>query len=204
MKGTSLIVNVVLFIAVIVLFILHFAGNNKGDAVAKVKNVEAKGGLKIAYVKADSVVLNYDLSQDLHNEFTKKQEAYTNEYGKKRQSFEKEVAAFQEKYQRGGFLTKERAQQEQDRLVSKENEIKKLDQELSTKLATIQQENSQKIMTNLSDFLKRYNEKAGYDYILTESSILLGPDTNNITSEVLSALNEEYNAQKDSSEEETK
>ena len=60
-------------------------------------------GLRIAYVKADSVVLNYKLSEDLHDDFTKKQEAYTSEYGTKRQAFEKEAASFQEKVLRTEF-----------------------------------------------------------------------------------------------------
>ncbi|NLA41084.1 MAG: hypothetical protein GX874_06700, partial [Smithella sp.] len=47
--------------------------------------------------------------QALEDEFAKKQEAYNTEFGTKRQSFEKEAAAFQEKLQRGGFLTEQRA-----------------------------------------------------------------------------------------------
>lgn len=193
MKGTSLIVSVVLFVAVVVLYVLHFTGSSTGSG-AEIKAAAGVpgGGLKIAYIKADSVLLNYNLSEDLHNEFTKKQEAYTTEYGTKRQSFEKEAAAFQEKLQRGGFLTEQRAVQERDRLLGKEQEIQKLDQELSTKLAEIQQTNNNKILENLMDYLEQYNEKAGYDYILNGANVLIGPETTNITSEVLEALNAEY------------
>lgn len=193
MKGTSLIVSVVLFVAVVVLYVLHFTGSSAGNG-AEIKAAAGVpgGGLKIAYIKADSVLLNYNLSEDLHNEFTKKQEAYTTEYGTKRQSFEKEAAAFQEKLQRGGFLTEQRAVQERDRLLGKEQEIQKLDQELSTKLAEIQQTNNNKILENLMDYLEQYNEKAGYDYILNGANVLIGPETTNITSEVLEALNAEY------------
>ncbi|WP_297091533.1 OmpH family outer membrane protein [uncultured Draconibacterium sp.] len=197
MKGTSLVVSVVLFVAVIVLYVLHFTGQGAGEGVSiKAAAETSAGGLKIAYIKADSVILNYNLSEDLHDEFTKKQEAYTSEYGTKRQSFEKEAAAFQEKLQRGGFLTEQRAVQERDRLVGKEQEIVKLDQELSTKLAEIQQGNNTKILENIMDYLERYNEKAGYDYILNGTNVLIGPEANNITADVLKALNEEYAAQK--------
>lgn len=205
MKGTSLIVSVVLFIAVAILYVLHFTGGTKtNETNVSAKRAGSTGGLKIAYVKADSVLLNYDLTQDLHDEFSKKQEAYTTEYGKKRQAFEKEATAFQEKLQRGGFLTKERAQQEHDRLVGKEKEITNLDQELSTKLAGIQQENNQKVLDNLMNYLKKYNETAGYDYILNGANVLIGPDTENITTVVLNALNEKYNSEKDNATEETK
>lgn len=198
MKGSSLIVSVVLFVAVAVLYVLHFTGGSQespNNSVARSQS-GAEGGLKIAYVKADSVILNYDLAQDLHDDFTKKQEAYTTEYGTKRQSFEKDAAAFQEKLQRGGFLTEQRAVQERDRLLGREQEIQKLDQELSAKLAEIQQTNNQKILDNLLDYLERYNETAHYDYIFNSADVLIGDEAHNITAEVLKALNEEYSAQK--------
>lgn len=198
MKGSSLIVSIVLFVAVAVLYVLHFTGVEKSSHPNIPADSESgsNGGLRIAFVKADSVILNYDLSQDLHDEFTKKQEAYTNEYGTKRQSFEKEAAAFQEKLQRGGFLTEQRAVQERDRLAGKEQEIMKLDQELSAKLADFQQQNNQQILGKLMDYLKEYNQTAHYDYILNGADVLIGDEGHNITAEVLKALNEEYSSTK--------
>ncbi|WP_167606063.1 OmpH family outer membrane protein [Maribellus sediminis] len=198
MKGSSLVVSAILFVAVAVLYVLHFTGNGNNTQSSQVRssNGESAGGLRIAYVKADSVILNYELSQDLHDDFTKKQEAYTTEYGTKRQLFEKEAAAFQEKLQRGGFLTEQRAVQERDRLMGKEQEILKLDQELSNKLAELQQANNQQILDKLMDYLKKYNETAQYDYIFNGADVLIGNEAHNITGEVLTALNEEYKASK--------
>lgn len=198
MKGSSLVVSAILFVAVAVLYVLHFTGNGSNTQSSQVRssNGEFAGGLRIAYVKADSVILNYELSQDLHDDFTKKQEAYTTEYGTKRQLFEKEAAAFQEKLQRGGFLTEQRAVQERDRLMGKEQEILKLDQELSNKLAELQQANNQQILDKLMDYLKKYNETAQYDYIFNGADVLIGNEAHNITGEVLTALNEEYKASK--------
>jgi outer membrane protein len=198
MKGSSLIISVILFVAVAVLYVLYFtgSGNNAEQSPVKNSNGGSTGELKIAYVKADSVILNYDLSQDLHDEFSKKQEAYTTEYGTKRQNFEKEAAAFQEKLQRGGFLTEQRAVQERDRLMGKEQEILKLDQELSNKLAEIQQANNKKILDKLMAYLEEYNKNAQYDYIFNGANVLIGDEAHNITAEVLKALNEEYNADK--------
>jgi outer membrane protein len=198
MKGPSLIVSVVLFLAVVVLYVLHFAGegNNEHGTVTENNTVGQSDGLRIAYVKADSVLLNYDLSQDLHDEFTKKQEAYTTEYGTKRQSFEKDAAAFQEKLQRGGFLTEQRAVQERDRLVGIEQEIVKMDQELSTKLAELQTENNKQVLDKLMEYLKELNAERNYDYIFNASNILIGDEADNITAEVLTVLNERYTATK--------
>ncbi|PIF05618.1 MAG: hypothetical protein CSA36_05945 [Draconibacterium sp.] len=193
MKGTSLIVSTILAIAVIVLYVLHFTGKNS-DKVAETGEIQTEmpGSLKIAYVKADSVILNYALAEDLHDEFTKKQEAFTNEYGSKRKSFERDAAAFQEKLQRGGFLTEQRAIQERDRLLGIEQEIAKMDQELSTKLADMQAANNQQILDSLMSCINKMNETNKYDYILNAANILSGREGDNITAEVLKVMNERY------------
>ena len=197
MKGTSLIVSIVLFVAVAVLYVLHFVGESSNEHGSEVENSDVinKGGLKIAYVKADSIILNYNLSQDLHDEFTKKQEAYTTEYGTKRQAFEKDAAAFQEKLQRGGFLTEQRAVQERDRLVGLEQEVLRMDQELSAKLADLQAENNKQLLDKLMDYLKEINADNKYDYIFNASNILIGDEAANLTGDVLKVLNERYAAE---------
>ncbi len=197
MKGTSLIVTIVLSVAVLVLYILHFGGKKTtefltGDPVVS----ERTDGLRIAYIKSDSLILNYELSEVLHDEFMKKQEAYTQEYGTKRQSFEREAAEFQQKLQRGGFLTEQRAIQERDRLLGREQEIMKLDQDLSTRLAEMQAANNKQIIDSLINYLKIFNETRKYDYILNAADVLIGPESDNITSEVLQAMNARYQASK--------
>jgi outer membrane protein len=197
MKGTSLIVSILLFLAIAVLYVLHFTGNNKDKSQAvNGQPAEEQKSLKFAYVKADSLILNYDLAQDLHDEFTKKQEAYTSEYGAKRKTFEQEAAEFQQKLQRGGFLTEQRAIQERDRLVNKEQEISKLDQELSSKLAEMQQANNQQLIDSLINYLKIYNVNRKFDYVFNSADILIGPEPSNITAEVLKQMNLRYQATK--------
>ena len=197
MKGTSLIVTILLSIALIVLYILHFTANKSGlPGSVSGQLSQTQHTLTVAYVKVDSLILNYDLAQNLHDEFTKKQEAFTSEYSSKRSAFEREATEFQQKLQRGGFLTEQRAMQERDRLVNKEQEITKLDQELSAKLAELQQANNQQLIDSLINFLKTYNLTKKYDYILNSGEVLLGPETSNITREVLQQMNSRYQAEK--------
>jgi outer membrane protein len=194
MKGTSLIVSIVLFVAVAVLYVLHFTGGSKNgkDLSSDNRTVIERGGLKIAYVKADSVILNYKLAEYLHDEFTKKQQAYAGEYASKRKSFEKDAASFQEKLQRGGFLSEDRAVQERNRLAGMEQEIMKMDQDLSAKLGEIQNTNSQQVLDSLLNCLKQFNVSKQYDYILNGSSILIGAEGDNITGDILRLMNEKY------------
>lgn len=197
MKNTSLILNLVLLVAVIIIYVLHFTSAKSSPAEeGRGEKTSQPGGLKIAYVKVDSLILNYDLAQELHDSFTKNQDAYTREYATRRSKFEEQAAAFQEKVQRGGFLTEQRAVQERDRLVGEEQEILKLDQELSGKLAEMQNANNQQLLDSIMNYLKTFNAERKYAYIFNSSGILIGDDAHNITKEVLSALNARYASKK--------
>ena len=193
MKNTSLVLIIVLFLAVGVLYILHFSGT-KSNGSGKRGGKEGNGSstLSIGYIKVDSLVVNYDFAQEMHDSFAKQQEAFTKEYGEKRSLFESQAASFQEKVQRGGFLSQERAAQERERLMGEEQKITKLDQELSQKLSQIQGENNKQLLDSIMNYVKIYNKDRKYSYILNSSDVLIGDESNNITKEILVELNARY------------
>lgn len=192
MKNTSLVLIVVLFIAVAGLYILHFSGSKNSSAKSGTNDGAGSGELNFAYIKLDSLVVNYDFAQEMHDGFTKQQEAYTKEYGEKRSRFESQASAFQEKVQRGGFLTQESAMKERDRLMGEEQQIGKLDQELSAKLAQIQSDNNKQLLDSVMNYLKIYNKNKKYNYILNAAEVLIGDESTNVTKEVLVGLNARY------------
>lgn len=197
MKNTSLILNLVLVVAVIVIYVLHFSSQNSNKVeTGKSEGVASNSDLSIAYVKVDSLIVNYDLAQELHDTFTKNQDAYTKEYAEKRSSFEKRAAAFQEKVQRGGFLTQDRAVQERDRLMGEEQEILSLDKELSAKLQEMQAGNNQQLIDSLMNYLNEFNADKKYSYIFNASDVLIGNESHNITKQVLDVMNTRYNKNK--------
>lgn len=194
MKNTSIVLFSVLFLLVAGLYILHFSGTK--SHVSGKSGVSESSDLTIAYIKVDSLAVNYDFAQEMHDGFVKQQEAFTKEYGEKRTRFESQAAAFQEKVQRGGFLSQERAMQERDRLMGEEQQITKLDQELSTKLAQIQTDNNKQLLDSIMSYLKIYNKDKKYSYILNAGEVLIGDETSNITKEVLVGLNARYSKAK--------
>jgi len=190
MKNTSSVLIVILFIAVAGIYILHFSGNKlNGSAKVGANAGGASTNLKIAYIKVDSLVVNYDFAQEMQETFAKQQEAYTKEYGEKRNRFESQAATFQEKVQRGGFLSQESAMQERNKLMSDEQQITKLDQELSTKLSQIQADNNKQLLDSLLTYLKIFNKDKKYTYILNAGDVLIGDETHNITKDVLVNMN---------------
>lgn len=188
----STIVLAVLGIAVVVLYALHFLGD-KGSLTQKgSENPQTAKSVSIAYVKMDSVLFTYALAKKLTSNLQLNQESFKKEYSLKRIKFEKEAATFQEKVQRGGFLTEERAKLEQERLVGQQQEIERLDYELTQKLNEMQGQINQQIVDSISSFLKSYNSDKKYDIILNSSSMLEGTPKFNITKDVADGLNKRY------------
>ena len=186
------IVNIVLAVAVAGLYIIYFTGNNKNKST---QTEMAKGtgkSLSIAYVKMDSMLYTYELAKKLNAEFSEKKEAFRKEYTDKRIKFERDAATFQEKVQRGGFLTEDRARQEQERLVGLQQEIQKLDNDLTQRLSEMQGQINQQIVDSISSYLKNYNEGKKYDFIINSASMLEGSPHYNITKEVTQGLNDRY------------
>lgn len=193
MKNTSLVLIVILFIAVAGIYILHFSGNkSNGSATEGATIGSASTELRIAYIKVDSLVVNYDFAVQMQEKFAKQQEAFTKEYGEKRNRFESQAEAFQEKVQRGGFLTQESAMAERNRLMGEEQQITKLDQELSAKLGQIQADNNKQLLDSLMTYLKIFNKDKKFTYILNAGEILIGDETHNITKDVLVNMNARY------------
>jgi outer membrane protein len=186
------IVNIVLAVAVAGLYIIYFTGNNKNKST---QTEMAKGtgkSLSIAYVKMDSMLYTYELAKKLNDEFSEKKEAFRKEYTDKRIKFERDAATFQEKVQRGGFLTEDRARQEQERLVGLQQEIQKLDNDLTQRLSEMQGQINQQIVDSISSYLKNYNETKKYDFIINSASMLEGSPQYNITKEITQGLNDRY------------
>jgi outer membrane protein len=188
----STIVSIVLGVSILVIYVLHFT---QSKSTTILKGYDKTGSVKpisMAYVKMDSVLFTYELAKKLQSNFLANQESYKKEYSAKRINFEKEAAAFQEKVQRGGFLTEERAKLEQERLVGQQQEIERLDYELTQKLNEMQSQINAQIVDSISSFLKSYNSDKRYDIILNSASMLEGTPEYNITKEVASGLNKRY------------
>lgn len=188
----STIVNIVLALAVAGLYIIYFTGNSKDKSTQTDMLKGTNKPLTIAYVKMDSMLFTYELAKKLNTEFSEKKEAFRREYTDKRIKFERDASKFQEKVQSGGFLTEERARQEQERLVGLQQEIQKLDADLTQKLSDMQAQINQQIVDSISSFLKNYNEVKKFDIIINSASMLEGSAQYNITKEVTQGLNDRY------------
>lgn len=197
MKNSPLsIVNLVLVIVVgAVSFTQLF--NKEEDSVneAQVSEQVATNPVKIAYVNVDSLLLNYNMSKDLNEELMQQSETARTDLSEKVRQLETEMVEFRRKLENNGFLSRERAEKENQRLGEKRQDLEILDKKLSNELRQRQQQVSEQLLTTITDFLENYNKTHDYELILSTTvggNVLYAKKGYDITNEVLSELNAEY------------
>lgn len=194
MKNLSIGLNVLLLIAVIVLYILHFSGNSKSTS-NQGGTVTVNADAKIVYINMDTLLNNYTQSRELNEAFLKKLEANRTELNIKVKNFDREAAEFRNKVENNGFMTRERAEQAQMDLMIKQQNLQKLQQEMTENAQREQMEINRKLYDAITNFLTEYNKAKGFQLILSTTlggNVLFAQEGFDITNEVVSQLNEQY------------
>ena len=194
MKNLSIGLNVLLLIAVIVLYILHFSGNSKSTSNQS-GTVTVNADAKIVYINMDTLLNNYTQSRELNEAFLKKLEANRTELNIKVKNFDREAAEFLNKVENNGFMTRERAEQAQMDLMIKQQNLQKLQQEMTENAQREQMEINRKLYDAITNFLTEYNKAKGFQLILSTTlggNVLFAQEGFDITNEVVSQLNEQY------------
>lgn len=194
MKNLSIGLNVLLLIAVIVLYILHFSGNGKSTS-NQGGTATVNADAKIVYINMDTLLNNYTQSRELNEAFLKKLEANRTELNIKVKNFDREAAEFRNKVENNGFMTRERAEQAQMDLMIKQQNLQKLQQEMTENAQREQMEINRKLYDAITNFLTEYNKAKGFQLILSTTlggNVLFAQEGFDITNEVVNQLNEQY------------
>jgi outer membrane protein len=195
MKQILLISNGILAIAVVILYVIVL-GHNSKESVKKQVSVSKSSTmveLPIAYINVDSLLMNYEFAKNANESLIRKQEASRLTINTQARQLQTEMADFQRKLENNAFLSRDRAEQEQSRLLKKQKELQELDGRLSQQLMSEQQKMSEKLRDKINTFLKEYNKENKYELILSNTSddnILYASDIYDITAEVTQLLNE--------------
>jgi outer membrane protein len=151
-------------------------------------------GVSIAFVKMDSLLLNYNVYKQMSEELLQEEEKSRLSLNQKASALQKEVEDFQNKVQHNAFLTQERALSEQDRLLKKQKDLQELGIKLEQELLVKQQKMTERLNVVIDSVINVYNQKAGHDFIFSNTgkdNILFGGKQYNITSKILEILNAE-------------
>lgn len=200
MKNLSLILNLVLTVAVGVLFWLHFKG---GKGVEPTKHINfGDKNMRIAYVDVEKIDSSYKFITDKRAIMEKEVEASRNSLA----STEQLLAAAQSKLQEDAYNLENNASISMTDKYNKQKELQARYEKFQQDYAAYQQRKdamereldakiqnfNKAMMQSLDNNIKKYNLDQKYDYILTKQQMLLANDSLDITEDILNMLNQEY------------
>tara|TARA_B100000809_G_scaffold79689_1_gene77801 strand:- start:618 stop:1259 length:642 start_codon:yes stop_codon:yes gene_type:complete len=202
MKNLSLGLNAVLILAVAILYYLHFSSATPVEETVVESLVEIKEepvdetekiASKIGYLNTDSLRANYKLYDELIAKLKGRERKYEKELSSKSAAFEKEVMEFQQK---APTMTQFEGQMRQKELGKEEKDLYDLQEKFAIKFQKEQTKLDEEFQKTVNDFIKKYNAEAGYNLIIGASKVgnvvLDYNEGLNITKEVISGLNEQY------------
>lgn len=197
----SLVLNGILLIAVIILFYLVLGkdSNKPANMVMKAGNSTLSGTLPIAYVNVDSLLLNYTFAKNANETLIKKQEDSRLTLNSRARQLQIEMSEFQRKLENNAFLSRERAEAEQSRLMKKQQDLQQMEGAMSQQLMEQQQKMSEQLRDTINAFMKDFNKDNRYQMIISNTAndnVLYAGKSYDITSEVIAKLNERFGKKK--------
>ncbi len=194
MKNGLLVWNVLLTIVAGYLLVSHLTGGKKNAANNKGKGDDSTGmnkEFRIAYFEMDSVEAHFEMVKDVKSEMNKKEDGITIELDRLGKDYQNKLMYYQNKQQ----------EMNQQQYEAAAMDLKKLEQNISSRKQTLDQEYNELVMrrmkdvkTKIEDFLKEYNKDKKYSYIVSyEQGLFYYRDTvYNITTDVIKGLNDMY------------
>ena len=190
MNKIQIVINVILVAAVATLFGLVLAGKKPASAEVTVNNPSEV--MPVAYLNVDSLLANYTFAQEASEKLMAKQEDARVKMNTKLRTFQNEVADFQRKLENNGFLSRERAEQAQQKLAKKEQELQELEAKLTQDIMLENQKLNVQLADSLTNYLKEFNADGRYHVILSNTAkdnVLMAAEQYDITDEVVAGLN---------------
>ena len=147
-------------------------GNTNGAQQANAAGETPAAQGSIVYVQLDSLVNQYDMYNDLKSELESKVQAVQEDLTKKGRSFESAVKDFEAKIAKG-LLTRSQAEEQQQRLVEREQNLQGLSQQKQMELAEEEAVMMRRVMDAIQTYITKYNQDKGYALILYLQATLL-------------------------------
>ncbi|NMB49763.1 MAG: OmpH family outer membrane protein [Bacteroidales bacterium] len=191
------IINGVLAIAIIALYILFFTSqpSTAEKMQARFNPEDSTFTLPVAYVNVDSLLINYNFAKDLNEALMRKEESSRATLNQKEAQLNAAAQEFQRKLQNNAFLSQERAEQEQQRILKMQQEYQQMAQKLSQEFMLEQQKLNLELADTIKANLVEFNKNKNYEIIFSNTAsdnILYADEKYDITQEVIRFLNNKY------------
>jgi len=194
MKNLSLILNAVLLVAVIVLFYLHFASSKPASAATT--GPANLGDSKIAYIRSDSVLKNYEYLKVQGEALEAKRTKMEQDYRNRAIGLQNEIAAYQRNV---SSMTLGQVRATEEDLGKKQQNLQMYQQSLGQQLGEEEAKLQKELYDRITVYLKKYGVEKGLQVVLKfdpTSDVLYAVDGLDISREVTEGLNSEYKSEK--------
>jgi outer membrane protein len=191
MKNLSLILNVVLLVAVVILYALHFSGPGKVESNSSLSDTSALD-LKVAYINSDSVLKYYEYLKVNRDQLEVKTKKMDQDLQNRTSGLRNEIAAYQRNV---SSMTLGQARAAEEDLGKKQQNLQMYQQSLEQQLMQDQAKLNQELYNRITTFLKAYGQEKGLHVVLKfdpTSDVLYGGEGLDITQDVIKGLNESY------------
>lgn len=196
MKQFSFAVNILLLVAVGVLYYLHFSQDKKPAAKhsgtvasSQAKDSCAKGHM-IAFIEIDSIYDNVTHIRDVQKALTEEQNNINNQYQAAGLKFEKEKNDF---LQKAPGMTPQQREEAQNKLIQAQQDIENTRQTQAQNAAANRNRKMEDIQTSLKKYLDEYNSDKRYAYIFATGGgldyMMYRDSAHNITQDIIAGLN---------------
>ena len=191
MKNVSVALNVILLIAVGVLYFLFFKGKGPAAATPNTTKDAANTSLptKLAYFDMDSVENRYTYIKQVREQLKGKEQAISGEMNGLKKGYMERIQQLQAKAQTMSQQEGEAAQSEINQMQQK---LQQREAELTQSLQGEQFKMMQDINKKIEEFLKTFNQKKQYAFIFSHQPgdfIYYKDSLCNITSDIVNGLN---------------
>lgn len=196
--------SIILNILIILGFILyHFIGlpeKSIEDKDFEISETAKKGELTIAFVRSDTLWKNYGMVKASKKILDSIEVKYQNQYNYQAEKLQYDYNEYITKGSR--LLSLNQKKEAEAKLKQRQNDLLKLDERLSEQLLSQKEELNNILQDTILNFIKRYNEKTNFSYILEYTGILFADEAFDITEDIVNGLNKEYKQNSATKEEE--
>ena len=189
MKNLSIYLNIVLFIAVVVLYILRYQDQSIQNISPALSSTNSP---TTVYINGDSLLNNYDYFIDAKKDFEAKTKQVETAIMAKRSALEKEIGNYQQSA--AGMSTEQRARVEES-LMKKQEAFKQYSENASASLQDEQAKFNEELFDKVAAYLKDFSKDKKYKIVMNYAKgtgILFANDSLDITKDVLKGLNKAY------------
>ena len=191
-KWCSIIAFVVLFAAVIALYIMHFCCGGKAETFTPTPVVAEPGDGSVLFINLDSVNANYFFIEEKQKEFDEEMRKQDEIFKQKQANFQKRYEQFQKNYQ-AGILTDVQIQNAQAQLQAEyqklEDDYNAVVNALTDKQVAVNREMLDSVQAVSARIVAKRNASFVMTYQKDLPLLLYADPTREITEEVLFELN---------------